>query len=426
LTRVFHTFSRTMSVSALAARRASGPLLRTYERSHSCPDLSAAVARMKLGQTRNLNLMVMHPRAPKIRHLNASHSLLIELEENVKKVQDLEATVLELEKQLQWRELQKKENVIKETKRVIEKTKQKTIISEEEQQAFRLRLEEAKKKAAQISHKRDEEEANIMRDEFRSWHQQKLKTTIDKMARIPESDAEIKMLPQPQEVNTEAILFSDIETLVNMANFVMEPATYKEELAKLEVMMSERDILGKLFTEVQEKEDQAINTINECRNTINSVNAMRIKLNANVNMSKSLIEKMQTLEKQRKTQNIFVYGPNPIFNSAKEMELNYSINNQFVIEMLTELDMSFHVAKQNLATARACRRRYRENKSQILDSLHSLQVSMDDQSQHLTFMQNTLNVQNKENVNKKENVVDSGKMNQSDTKKNTQTHTREI
>merc|ERR1711971_691475 len=299
---------------------------------------------------------------------------------------------------------------------------QKTIISEEEQQAFRLRLEEAKKKAAQISHKRDEEEANIMR----SWNQQKLKTTIDKMARIPESDAEVKMLPQPQEVNTEAILFSDIETLVNMANFVMEPATYKEELAKLEVMMSERDILGKLFTEVQEKEDQAINTINECRNTINSVNAMRIKLNANVNMSKSLIEKMQTLEKQRKTQNIFVYGPNPIFNSAKEMELNYSINNQFVIEMLTELDMSFHVAKQNLATARACRRRYRENKSQILDSLHSLQVSMDDQSQHLTFMQNTLAIQNKENVSKKENVVDSGKMTQSDTKKNTQTYTREI
>ena len=94
------------------------------------------------------------------------------------------------------------------------------------------------------------------------------------------------------QVNAEAILFSDIETLVNMANFVMEPATYKEELSKLEVMLGERDILGKLFTEVQEKEDQAINTINECRNTINSVNAMRIKLNANVNMSKSLIEKM--------------------------------------------------------------------------------------------------------------------------------------
>ena len=133
---------------------------------------------------------------------------------------------------------------------------------------------------------------------------------------------------------------------------------------------------------------------------------------------------MQTLEKQRKTQNIFVYGPNPIFNSAKEMELNYSINNQFVIEMLMELDMSFHVAKENLATARACRRRYRENKSQILDSLHSLQVSMDAHSQHLTFMQNAL-VQNKEHFIKEEKIVDSGKITQSDTK-NTQTHTREI
>lgn len=407
-----------MSVSALAVRRASGPLLRTFERSNSCPDI-------KLSGARNLNLMVMHPRAPKIRHHNASHSLLIELEENVKKVQDLEATVIELEKQLQWRELQKKENVIKETKRVIEETKQKTIISEEEQQAFRLRLEEAKKKAAQISHKRDEEEANIMRDEFRSWHQQKLKTTIDQMAKIPESDSPVLLLPQPQEVNAEAILFSDIETLVNMANFVMEPATYKEELSKLEVMLGERDILGKLFTEVQEKEDQAINTINECRNTINNVNAMRVKLNAHVNMTKSLLETMQNLEKQRKTQNIFVYGPNPIFNSAKEMELNYSINNQFVIEMLKELDMSFHVAKQNLATARECRRRYRENKSQILDSLQSLQVSMDSQSQHLTFMQSTLPAQNKENVNKKEKIIDSGKMNQSDNK-NTKTHTHEI
>ena len=71
--------------------------------------------------------------------------------------------MIELEKQLQWRELQKKANVIIETTRVLEETKQNTIISEEEQHAFRLRLEEAKKKAAQISHKRDEEEANIMR-----------------------------------------------------------------------------------------------------------------------------------------------------------------------------------------------------------------------------------------------------------------------
>merc|ERR1719410_166818 len=276
------------------------------------------------GQVRTLNLIVMHPRAPKIRHLNASHSLLIELEENVKKVQDLESTVIELEKQLQWREIAKKENVIQETKKTIEKTKQKTIISEEEQIAFRQRLEEAKKKAAQISLKRDEEEANILR----SWHTQKLKSTIDKMTMIPESDTEVKMLPLPQEVNHEAILFSDIETLVDMANFVPEPTTYKEELFKLQGMLNERDTLGKLFTEVQEKEDQALATIKECRNTITSVNTMRIKMNAHITMTKSLLETMTKLENQRKKQNMFVYGPNPIFSSAKEMELNYAINNQ--------------------------------------------------------------------------------------------------
>merc|ERR1712242_29347 len=341
--------------------------------SNSCPDLSvgaaAAVSRLKLNQpSRNLNLIVMHPRAPKIRHLNASHSLLIELEENVKKVQDLESTVIELEKQLQWREIAKKENVIQETKKTIEKTKQKTIISEEEQIAFRQRLEE---------------EANILR----SWHTQKLKSTIDKMTMIPESDTEVKMPPLPQEVNHEAILFSDIETLVDMANFVPEPTTYKEELFKLQGMLNERDTLGKLFTEVQEKEDQALATIKECRNTITSVNTMRIKMNAHITMTKSLLETMTKLENQRKKQNMFVYGPNPIFSSAKEMELNYAINNQFVIEMLKELDMSYHVAQQNLRTARECKRRYRENSAQIMESLEALQHSIDNQSQHLTFMQ---------------------------------------
>jgi len=377
-----------MSVSVMA-RRATAPVLRNLgDRSNSCPDLSvgaaAAVSRLKLNQpSRNLNLIVMHPRAPKIRHLNASHSLLIELEENVKKVQDLESTVIELEKQLQWREIAKKENVIQETKKTIEKTKQKTIISEEEQIAFRQRLEEAKKKAAQISLKRDEEEANILR----SWHTQKLKSTIDKMTMIPESDTEVKMLPLPQEVNHEAILFSDIETLVDMANFVPEPTTYKEELFKLQGMLNERDTLGKLFTEVQEKEDQALATIKECRNTITSVNTMRIKMNAHITMTKSLLETMTKLENQRKKQNMFVYGPNPIFSSAKEMELNYAINNQFVIEMLKELDMSYHVAQQNLRTARECKRRYRENSAQIMESLEALQHSIDNQSQHLTFMQ---------------------------------------
>ena len=70
-------------------RRGSFHILRSMNRKGSCPDLSMTLPRMKTSNqpSRNLNLMVMNPRAPKIRHLNASHPLLIELEENVKKVQ---------------------------------------------------------------------------------------------------------------------------------------------------------------------------------------------------------------------------------------------------------------------------------------------------------------------------------------------------
>ena len=71
--------------------------------------------------------------------------------------------MLELEKQLQWKEIIKKQNVTLEALKTIKKPQQKNIITEEEQTAFRQRLEEAKKKAAQLTLKRDEEEANILR-----------------------------------------------------------------------------------------------------------------------------------------------------------------------------------------------------------------------------------------------------------------------
>ena len=73
-----------MSMSVVV-RRASAPAIFKLDKSHSCPDLPN-LTKMS-APVRNFNLMVMHPRAPKIRHLNASHSLLIELDENVKKVQ---------------------------------------------------------------------------------------------------------------------------------------------------------------------------------------------------------------------------------------------------------------------------------------------------------------------------------------------------
>ena len=78
-----------MAASGLT-RRGSFHLLRSVNinRRNSCPELKMPrIQTTPHISSRNLNLMVMNPKAPKIRHLNASHPLLIELEENVQKVQ---------------------------------------------------------------------------------------------------------------------------------------------------------------------------------------------------------------------------------------------------------------------------------------------------------------------------------------------------
>ena len=178
-----------------------------------------------------------------------------------------------------------------------------------------------------------------------------------------------------------------------MANSVAVPASYKEELGRLETLLGERDTLGKLFDEVQVKEIQTVATIQECKNAITSINSMRIKLKASLNMSQALLKTMQNMELQRKNLNMFVYGPNPIFSSARDTEINFSINNQFVLDMLQELDISYHVAQNNMRVARECKKNYKQNKTQILESLQSLQVSIDAQSQLIASFQSNLATQ---------------------------------
>merc|ERR1712050_603763 len=87
---------------------------------------------------------------------------------------------------------------------------------------------------------------------------------------------------------------------------------------------------------------------------------------------------------------MFVYGPNPIFSSARDNELNYSINNQFVIEMLKELDISFLVAEKNLLAAKECRKRYKENKMQIEESLRLLNETTDMQLQAVEIQEESV------------------------------------
>merc|ERR1739838_479320 len=376
-----------------------GPILRMGERSNSCPNLrhinlNKPLARSGLsqgGSVRHLNLMLLNPRAPKIRHLNASHSLLIEMEKHVRKVQELEYKVHELEMQLQLKELVKTHTVINqawEAEKAAVKQKQNVVISEEDQKAFALRLAEARKKAELLSIKRAEEEANILR----SWHRKRLRLAIDKLSQIPEHENEVKMLPQPSmvteqdlEMNTNLIL--GLETLIDFANQPTNQTSFSDEASKLKQLLNERENLKKLIEDIQSKESQTKITVEDCKNTLFNVNAARIKLNANLKMSKPLLNTMQNLESKRKHHNIFVFGPNPIFSSAKECELNYAINNQFVIEMLKELDISFLVAEKNLVSAKECRKRYKENATQIEESLQLVQETIDMQINKVNKLQ---------------------------------------
>jgi len=340
--------------------------------------------------------MVMNPKGPKIRHLNASNPLLIELEENVKKVQELEYKVLELEKQLQMKELlrkqQKSVEKVKEMKAKAETLARATSakhtpspISQEEELAFRKRLEEAKKKAEMLSMKQNEKEAEIMR----SYQQNKLMLTINQLSKISEEEG-IKLLDKPAAVNENVALFSDIEALVDLVHHMPDRSALDEEFLKLQEMLAERDSLVKLFSEIKEKYDQTLLTITEVQNTISNVNAVKIKLHANLNMSTPVLKVMQGLESRRKNQNIFVFGPNPIFHSAKEMEIDYSINNQYVIEMLKELDMTSLVADNNLKSAKECKRKYKASYSQVGESLQTLQESIDLQTNKISNIQSLI------------------------------------
>merc|ERR1719195_699635 len=367
-------------------RRGSFHILRSVNRKGSCPDLSMTLPRMKTSNqpSRNLNLMVMNPRAPKIRHLNASHPLLIELEENVKKVQELEYKVLELEKQLQFKELMRKQQKSNEkTENVSIAKNNKTVISKDEELAFRKRLEEAKKKAQLLSLKRNEEEEQIMR----SYQQNKLMLTINQLSKISEEDCGLKLLDKPAEVNGNAVLFSDIEALVDLVHQMPDRNSLEEEFLKLQEMLVERDSLVQLSSEIQEKYDQTLHTITEVQNTISSVNAVKVKLQANLNMSTPLLKVMQGLESKKRNLNIFVFGPNPIFNSAKDLELDYSINNQYVIEMLKELDLTSLVSENNLQSARECKRKYKASSAQVQESL---QESIDLQTNKINKIQRIL------------------------------------
>merc|ERR1712130_397843 len=228
--------------------------------------------------------------------------------------------------------------------------------SEEARENFANRLTAARKKCEEQAAKRAQEEANILR----SWHMKRLGTAIDKLSQIPEQ--ELMLLPGDSPVTEKDLaaanaMLSSLEGLVDMVN----PT---DEVERLRSLLEERDNLRKLIEELEVKEVHINGTLEECKNALHNVNAARIKVSANLKMCETLLDTMQNLEQKRRRQDLFVFGPNPIFSSTKEVELSYSISNQCVVEMLKELDISRAVALKNLQSARECRSKHIENRTQ--------------------------------------------------------------
>jgi len=248
--------------------------------------------------------------------------------------------------------------------------------SEEAQKAFAARLAEARRKTEQLSAKRNQEEAHILR----AWHMKKLGSAISQLSRVPET--EVMMLPEPTQPNERDL--ANHASMINVLDSLVDTIQPVDDIERLKALQGERDNLSKLIEDIIAKERQANSTVEDCQNTLHNVGAARIKVSANLKMSKTLLNTMQNLGQQRKNHDMFVFGPNPIFNSARDIELDFSVSNQFVIEMLKELDISHIVAQKNLQSAKECKIKYNENRAQIEESLQLLQETIDMQTQAMS------------------------------------------
>jgi len=312
-------------------------------------------------------MTLLHPRAPKIRHLNASHSLLIELEKHVKKVQELESKVFEMEMQLQL-----KERGIGQTWKTSQEVANRKVdryIAKDTEELCPLRLDRAKRKKDEVYNKRAEDEANILK----AWHMKRLGSEIHRLSQIPESD--MIFLPENTEI-TEKDLISHNHLLDGLCDLI-NLAHPTDRVTHMKELLEERDTLRKILEELEAKVEQSNATVEECKKVLHDVNAARSKVAAQLDISKAIFDSMLDQGQKRKTCDVFIFGPNPIFSSVRDIELNYSVSNQFVIEMMQELDITQIVAKKNMDSAFDVKMKIQEKKEKLEENLFSIQNAID-------------------------------------------------
>jgi len=308
------------------------------------PEVLTPESRLKSVSLRSLHCSILHPRAPKIRHLNASHSLLIDLDKHIAKVQELEYKVSELEARIAEREaLRCAQNDSDSHEGCQSNRFTENLVSEEDRMAFQNRLNEAKKRAEELSRKTDMEEANIL-----SWHSKRLKEVLQVLAA---EDTPKLLLAAPAAENLEENkIFDALNALVGMAN---EESSSDNHIVHLKNLAIERENLKLMMEGCRAKLENAKLTCAECQSSLQNILASAAALRLQLKSSQSyLLSTLLKKEHDTVSKNMWVYGPNPIFTGlARIDEINASVQNTALDQALQKTEISQVVAEKNLTFA---------------------------------------------------------------------------
>jgi len=365
-------------------------------RSFSCSSLLPLPSSPYALSLRQMHGCILHPRAPKIRHLNASHTLLMDMEEHIQKVQELENKVLELEQRLQLREANKTTaQPLSSASFIRTELSAGGLVSEAEQAAFQQRLREARQKAEVLAAKRSEEENNILR----SWHSKRLRQALESLSAPSDPQNSLKLLANPdQSATEESLIFSSLDAMVNMANITTATNTissisqqteenFEHAIEKLKSLIVDKENSKICLEGVKSKLRKASDTCDQCLAVLAHVQASRRQLQTDIALSQSVLSSLQSgRARQRCPSLLWVYGPNPLFAGARDVELDQSLRNQFVVAMQQKLDISQIHAEINLSTAQHLVRKYSARSEHLSRQLETAKEAIEAQIRRLTAL----------------------------------------
>jgi len=356
---------------------------------------------------------ILHPRGSKIRHLNASHTLLVDLDRHIAKVQELEVKVWEMELQLQQREALKAE-LAKSLPDLQDKSLKTCLVTEEDRIAFQNRLLEAKRRADELSRKTSLEENNILR----SWHSKRLKDVLDSMN--DNSVVQLKFLPTPSQIDEEDNnIFNCLNSLVDVANdqsACMFGSSSNSSVEVLKALIIERENLKQCLENTRLKLGKSDEVREECNQSIHNIQNSMAALHLQIQSSQYYLG---SILRKENTNSIWIYGPNPIFSRMREVEINSSFENQFVAEILKKMEISRLHAETNLALTQTITRRYKKRLNKISSRLQETNsrienqvelVTMENESAHIKVLETVCDKAEVTHVNNNCNINNSSEL----------------